>query len=238
MILRTLCLAAGALLAATAPAAPPQWGGSITASSNNLLRGISRSNNDPALSAQIEVQSDAGWLASLWGSTSRVRAIDSTNVELAGTLGYATPLNGDWTLVGSYTHYESPGGFRPAFYRYDEFTADMHFRESLLLSVGYSPNVSRYSLALGPVWHRDAWFYEATWQQELRPHLRAWVGAGYYDLSQHFGSGYWYGSLGLGWRQGHWQLDASYVIPDHTAQRLSVPYIARRRALAALSYAF
>lgn len=238
MILRILCLAAGVLLAAPAPAVPPQWGGSVTLASNHLLRGVSRSSNDPALSAQLEMQSSQGWLISLWGSTSRVRSIDSTTVELAGTLGYARAMNDDWTLVGSYTHYESPWGYRPTFYRYDEFTVDVHFRESLLLSVSYSPDVSRYSASLGPVWQRNAWAYEATWQHDLRPHLRGWVGLGYYDLSDLFGDGYWYGSVGLGWRQGHWQFDASYVIPDHSARYLSYPESASRRALAAVSYAF
>lgn len=238
MILRILCLAACVLPMPVALAAAPQWGGNVTASSDNLLRGVSRSSNDPALSAQVEVQESSGWLASLWASTSRVRAIDSTSVELAGTLGYARPLNADWTLVGSFSHYESPWGYRAGFYRYDEFTADLHFRESLLLSVSFSPDVSRYSSTFGPVWHRNAWAYEATWQHELRPHLRTWAGLGYYDLSDLFGDGYWYGSLGLGWRQGRWQLDASYVIPGHDARRLSYPDSARRRVLGALSYRF
>jgi uncharacterized protein (TIGR02001 family) len=238
MILRILCLAACVLPMPVALAAAPQWGGNVTASSDNLLRGVSRSSNDPALSAQVEVQESSGWLASLWASTSRVRAIDSTSVELAGTLGYARPLNADWTLVGSFSHYESPWGYRAGFYRYDEFTADLHFRESLLLSVSFSPDVSRYSSTFGPVWHRNAWAYEATWQHELRPHLRTWAGLGYYDLSDLFGDGYWYGSLGLGWRQGHWQLDASYVVPDHYARRVSYPGSAGRRLLGALSYSF
>ena len=242
MMRRTLSFAASTLLAAAmsaaAQAAPPQWGGSLTLSSNHLLRGVSRSSNDPALSAQVQVQSLDGWLASLWVSSSRPRVQDSTTLEFAGTLGYARRIDQDWTLVGSYTHYEKPWGFRPGFYRYDEFTADLHWRESLLLSVSYSPDLSRYAPAYGPVWNRNAWTYEATWQQELRPHLRAWAGAGYYDLSDLYDDGYWYGSVGLGWRQGRWQLDASYVIPDHTATRLSYPGAARRRVLAALSVSF
>jgi len=227
-----------AMSATAARAAPPQWGGSLTLSSNHLLRGVSRSSNDPALSAQLQVQSDAGWLASLWASTSRPRTQDSTTVEFAATLGYARPLSQDWTVVGSFTHYEKPWGYRPGFYRYDEFTADLHWRESLLLSVSYSPDTSRYAPLYGPVWNRDAWTYEATWQQPLRAHLRAWIGGGYYDLSQLFDEGYWYGSLGLGWRQGRWQLDASYVVPDHRARQLSYPGAARRRVLGSLSISF
>jgi uncharacterized protein (TIGR02001 family) len=235
---RTLCFAAAALLAAGAQAAPPQWSGSLTLSSDPLLRGVSRSSHDPALSAQVQVQSADGWLASLWASTSRVRAIDSTTAEMAATLGYALPVNDDWTVVGSYSHYESPWGFRPGFYRYDEFTLDLHWRESLLLSASYSPDTSRYAAFYGPVWQRNAWTYEATWQHQLDTGLRAWAGLGYYDLSNLFDSGYWYGSLGLGWRHGHWQLDASYVVSSHEARHLSYPGTAGRRLLGSLSYAF
>jgi len=238
MYRRILCFAMAALVAALARAAPPQFSGSLTLSSDHLLRGVSRSSHDPALSAQVQGQSPDGWLASLWASTSRVRALDSTSVEMAATLGYALPLNEDWTAVGSYSHYESPWGFRPGFYRYDEFTVDLHWRESWLFSASYSPDTSRSASVYGPVWHRNAWAYEATWQHELKAGLRAWAGVGYYDLSDLFDSGYWYGSLGLGWRRGHWQLDASYVVPANEARRLSYPGTAGRRVLASLSYGF
>lgn len=238
MIRRTVCLIGGLLLGAQAAAAAPQWSGSVMLASNHLMRGVSRSSNDPAASAEVQAQFADGWSAGLWASTSRVRPIDAATVELAATLGFGAALNDDWALRGSYSHYESPWQYRAGFYRYNEFTVDLRFRDSLLVSASYSPDTSRYAAAYGPVWRRDATAFEASWQRSLAPGLRGHVGAGYYDLSDLFGEGYWYGSAGLSWTWRRWQLDASYVHPDRTAADLSYPGDARRRGLVTLRRTF
>jgi uncharacterized protein (TIGR02001 family) len=231
MLRRLLSLIACAAWLPAAVAEPPAWGGSIALATDHLLRGTSRSSNDTALSAEVHVESASGWLAALWSSTSRVRTGESTTVELAATLGYGASLGDDWSLRGSLTHYESPWHSRADFYRYDEFTLDLRFRAALLLSVSYSPNTSRFGAAFGPVWKRNALAYEATWQHELRRGLRGFAGAGYFDLSDLFGKGYWYGSAGLSLSHRHWHLDAAYVIPQRRARELSYYGTADRRAL-------
>jgi uncharacterized protein (TIGR02001 family) len=231
------CLACLAPLA-EAPAAEPQWGGAVTLSSNYLLRGVSRSNNDPALSAELHGQLASGLFGSLWASTSRVRAADDTSVEFGATLGFVARINDNWATSWSYSHYESPGFAFADFYRYDELKVDLRFQERLQLSVSHSPNTSRYAPGYGPVWHRSATAFEAGYQQRLGHGLRGYAGAGYYDLSALFGQGYWYGSLGFGWSAGHWSVDLSYVIPDSAARRLSYPPAADRRALASLAFSF
>lgn len=227
-----------ALAALPALAAAPQWGGSITATSNYLLRGTSRNYNDPALSTEIHAEFSQGWFASLWASTTRLRYGASTTAELAGTLGYDGRVTDSWSWVGSFTHYEAPWSGSAAAYSYDEFTLDLDWRERLLLSVTWSPDTSRYAPAYGYVRNRDALAWEASYQQELYPNLRAYAGIGYYDLSALFDSGYWYGSAGLNWAWHRWQVDASYVLPSDAARRLSYPGAARRRAVASLSFNF
>lgn len=226
------------LLSAPAWAAGPEWGGSATLASNHLLRGISRSNNEPSFSAEVHAQGTGGWFAGLWGATSRVRWQDSTTLDLAATLGFGTTLVTDWNWRISLSHYDSPWQFRPDFYRYDELTLDLRWRERLLLSASYSPNTSAYSQADGPVWRRQAWAYEATWQQALRSDLHGHAGVGYYDLSSHFGEGYWYGSLGLAWTWQHWRADLSYIHPGAAARRLSYAGTARRGPLFGIRYVF
>lgn len=226
-----------ALVALPALPATPQWSGSISAGSDYLLRGTSRNYNDPALSTEIHVGFSRGPFASLWASSTRLRYGDATTAELAGTLGFAGRLGGDWTWTGSFTHYETPWS-RAAEYRYNEFTLDMDWRERLLLSVSWSPDTSRFAPEYGYVTSRSAMAWEAGYQQELYRNLRAYAGAGYYDLSNLFGTGYWYGSVGLGWSWRRWQLDASYVLPADAARRLSYPGAAQRRAVANLSFSF
>ena len=236
---RAAAVAVSCLLSALpAVSRAAQWGGSATLSSDNLLRGVSRSANDPALSAELHVQFLQGAFAGIWASTSRVREQDDVSVELAGTIGYGGALDEDWSLRGTYTHYESPWAEFSDFYRYDEFTLDLRFRTMLLLSVSYSPNTSRYASAHGPVRDRKALAYEASYQRELPLRVRLHAGVGYYDLSDLFGEGYWYGSAGVGWTWQRWQLAAAYVATDDTAADLSYAEAAGDRALFSVSFVY
>lgn len=225
-------------LALPAMAATPQWNGSITASSDYLLRGTSRNYNDPALAAEIHAQSSGGTFASLWASSTRLRYGAKTTAEFAATLGHAGSIDEDWSWVGSFTHYETPWSGGGAAYRYNELTLDLDWRERLLLSATWSPDTSRYAPAFGWARDRHAWAWEAGYQQELRRNLRAYAGVGYYDLSNLFGTGYWYGSLGIGWTWHRWQLDTSYVVPGDDARRLSYPGAARHRLVGSVSFNF
>jgi uncharacterized protein (TIGR02001 family) len=226
------------LLPPALQAGAPQSGGSVTASSNYLLRGVSRSSNDPALSAELHTQFTNGLFGNLWASTSRPRTADDTSAELAATLGIALPVSDSWSARLTYTHYESPWSSRTGFYRYDEISADFSLRDRLYLSASYSPNTSRYAPGYGPVWNRDASAFEASYQQPLTATLRAHAGAGYYDLSALYGEGYWYSSAGLGWHRGKWAIDLSLVWPDAAARRLSYERAAEKRLLGSLSFAF
>jgi uncharacterized protein (TIGR02001 family) len=227
-----------ALVALPALAAAPQWGGSITASSDYLQHGTSRNYNDPALAAELHAQLDSGLFASLWASSSRLRYVAATSAELALTAGYNRRFDQDWSWTASFTHYAAPWSVYEAGYRYDELSMDLDWREHLLLSVSWSPDTSRYAPGYGLVGKRRATAWEVSYQQELHRDLRAYAGIGYYDLSALFGSGYWYGSVGLGRTWRRWQLDMSYVLPGKAARRLSYPETARRRVVASLAFIF
>jgi uncharacterized protein (TIGR02001 family) len=238
MLRRLSCLCLCLLLLPSLQAASPDWGGSLVLSSDNLLRGTSRSSSDTAFSGELHAQLPSGWLAGLWASTSRVRPADPATVDFAATVGFGAALGDDWMLRGSLTHYESPWQNRSGFYRYNEVTLDVRYRESLLLSASYSPDTSRFASAYGPVWKRNAVSYEASWQHGLRGGLRGHVGVGYYDLSDLFGEGYWYGSTGLSWSRAHWQVDAAYVIAGRRAEALSYLGDGGKRGLFSVGYFF
>jgi uncharacterized protein (TIGR02001 family) len=232
------CIAGCLLVGPLAQAAPPQWGGSVTLASDYLLRGVSLSSNDPALSAEVHVQFPGNFFASAGVITSRYRPSADITPELSATLGYAAPLGEDWFERISITHYESPWSAFPDFYRYDELTAELTWRDRWRLSVSYSPNTSRYAPVYGPVWHANALGFETSFQQPLRHGLQAFAGVGYYDLSDLFGDGYWYGSLGASLVRQKWQFDLSWVMPEATAQHLSYPGTAGQRLLATLTRNF
>lgn len=231
-------LMGGLLLAPMAQAAPPQWGGSVTLASNYLLRGVSRSSNDPALSAEVHAQFSGSFFASAGVITSRVHPRADITPELSATIGIAGQLDEDWFGRVSVTHYEMPWSAFPDFYRYDELTAELTFRDRWRVSASYSPNTSLYAPAYGPVSDGSTFAYEASYQYPLRPGLQAFAGAGYYDLDDLFGEGYWYGSIGasLTWRR--WQLDLSWVMPEAAAQHLSYAGTAEQRLLGTLTRSF
>lgn len=226
--------------AAVQPALPAtlDWGGSLTAASDYLVRGTSRNYNDPVLATEIHVQSRRGLFASLWVSSTRLRYEDPVTAELAATLGFSGSFADSWTWTASLAHYETPWSKRATEYRYDEFTLDLAWRERLLLSASWSPNTTRYSPEFGFARRRQAMAWELSWQQQLPHSLRAYAGVGYHDLSALFDRGYWYGSIGMGWSWRRWQLDVSYVAPDADARRLSYPGAAGRRAVAGLGFNF
>jgi uncharacterized protein (TIGR02001 family) len=233
-----LIIAAGALLAPPLSAAAAEWGGSVALSSNHLLRGVSRSSNDPSLSADLHAQGAGGWFAGLWAATSRVRPFDDTTVDLAATLGVGGTAGESWNWRASYSHYESPWQVQASRYRYNEITLDLQLGDVLLFTASWSPDSVAYSPYLGSQPRRDTFAYEVALQQQLAAGWRVHGGAGYHDLSQHFGEGYAYGSVGGGWSRGPWQFDLSYVHPGRAARRMSWLGTARRHALGRLVYLF
>lgn len=235
---RLLCLWSCLLLAPMARAAPPQWGGSIVLSSDYLLRGVSRSDEEPAFSTELHTQWSNGVFAGIWASTARPRTQAATTMEFSATLGYAHTLGENWLARTSFSHYETPWSSVPGFYAYDELTVDVIYLERLYLSASFSPNTSRYAPLWGPAWHRNAAAYEASYQHAFTPLIHGALGLGYFDLSDLFGDGYWYSSAGLALNRGHWRLDLSYVITSGAAKRLTYGGSADNRALASLSYSF
>jgi hypothetical protein len=206
--------------------------------SNQLSRAVSRSGNDPSLSMQIHAQGGSGWFAGLWAATSRVRPFDDTSLDVAATLGLGGTLGSQWSWRASLSHYENPWQTGTAWYRYNELTLDVQLRDTLLFSASWSPDTSAYSIIRGPALNRDAFAWEVSYQHVLAPALRGFAGAGYYDLSDHFGEGYWYASAGLGWSWRRWRVELAYVHPGPAAERLTWPGTARRRAVASLGYDF
>jgi len=224
-------------MASLAVAAPPQWGGEITLASDHLLRGVSRSTNDPSLSAEMHAQGSQGWFAGAWAATSRVSETYDTSVDLAATLGMGGTWGENWNWRGSYSHYQSPWQRNASWYRYNEFTLDMAFGDALLFSASWSPDTAAYSAYLGTVRRGDAFAYELSLQHTLIGKLRGQTGIGYYDLSSQLGEGYWYGSIGVGWTWQRWHTSVSYVHTSDAAQRFW-PETARRGAVASVSYGF
>jgi len=105
------------------PAAPPNpWVGSLTLASDYLFRGLTQTNEKPALQGGLEYDDPSGIYAGFWGSsiswlsdTSTSAAHVSSNVEFDFYAGYRGKFSDDLGYdVGLYTYYY-PGDYPPGF---------------------------------------------------------------------------------------------------------------------------
>lgn len=109
--------------AAAAPASP--WVGSLTLASDYIFRGLTQTNEKPALQGGLEYDDASGVYAGFWGSNinwlsdySTTDAPVSSSVEFDFYVGYRGKFSDDWGYdVGVYTYYypgDYPSGFTSA----------------------------------------------------------------------------------------------------------------------------
>jgi uncharacterized protein (TIGR02001 family) len=141
-----LPLAAFAQDAPVPPAAEPAspWVGSLTLVSDYLFRGLSQTDQKPALQGSLEYDSASGFYAGFWGSsiswlsdTSTPAARVSSDVELDFYVGYRGKFSEDFGYdAGLYTYYY-PGTYPTGFTRANttEIYGALSFR---FVSIKYS----------------------------------------------------------------------------------------------------
>lgn len=202
-----LAASAAFLFATTAPAASPaQWGGFVAATSDYVLRGVSETRGQPALQADLHFDSGAGSFIGVWASTLRpTRAIDTT-LEFDFYAGHSWFVSTDWRIRTSVVHYEYLDSSWQGPRDYDELNAALAFRDRMVVSVAWSPNVWWYSPAGGPA-RRSAMSYEFTARQPLAGSWYVAGGAGYYDVQRFGDGGYFFWNAGLGFARAQYRVD-------------------------------
>jgi uncharacterized protein (TIGR02001 family) len=190
--------------------AAESWGGSLAVTSDYLVRGISRSNEEPALQADLHVATDGGLIGGIFSSSVQLDSGDQRSAELSAFLGRAWQLSGAWRakLLASYYGYlNSDAGSQ---YNYAELGFEATFDEWLDIDVVYSPDAPRYvyGRGLARVTSKTA---EISGRTPWSHHLAATAGAGYSELSGPGGSGYAYWSAGGVLDLAPWSFSLTYV---------------------------
>jgi uncharacterized protein (TIGR02001 family) len=197
-----------------APSTCADWGGSIGVSSDYVVRGITESDDRPAVQGDLHYRVGDGTLTGAFGGVSASsirRAPDSgTAADLSGYLGYARSFSDDWSGKLMYVHYAWPGTMPRRVYDYDEFSATAGWRDRVFGSVAWSPDRAAYS-EYGGASGRSARACDLFLRQPLPKAFSADAGIGYQDLRGLAGQGYYYWNAGLGYELGQAQLDVSYV---------------------------
>ena len=211
-------------MAATIAAADEHVGGSAALTSDYRLYGLSQSDGNPAMQAEIHYVGNPGarftWFGGLWASTVRLSSRQPTSVQLEGFLGYQWALDADWQLRLAYGHYAHPWNSLLSRYDYDELSAAVAWRDAVSFAVAWSPNTDLYSSDRGYAGNERAVSYELTGHIPVWRTLALVGGVGYRDLQALFDTGYWYASAGLAYDAPRVHLSAIRAVPDNTARHL------------------
>lgn len=226
----------GLLAAAATPvsARAQDWGGSLAATSDYIVRGITRSDGDPSVQGDLHDSLGQHWFGGFSAATVRFGPDAPISAELGVYAGYRQALGDNWQAKLTATHYDYPGSRYRNQSRYDEIAIGTSWHERWFLSAsvlpdasvdstyGYSRNVAPYSSA--PTYenatNRPAYALDTALHQPLLAGWSVNVGLGYYDLHQLTGSGYYYWNGGVACDFGRAQLDFAYVGASAAASSL------------------
>lgn len=198
-------------------------GGSVGVTSDYRLEGLSLSAGKAAAQAELHVQlpteERGGWYAGLWASTVRLANQTSSSGQIGAFLGREFAMGPDWLGSVTVSHYAHPWNALLKQYDYDELTVGASFRDRLKFTAAWSPDTDLYS-HYGFIENRRSLAYEVAGTVPLRGPVGASAGIGFRDVSDFFGTGYWYGSAGLSYDRGPLHASVMRVQTDRTARRL------------------
>src|SRR5579862_3295711 len=181
------CLLTWTLLAA--PAAPVcaassetglSWGGNLAVTSDYIYRGVSESDGQGALQADLHAETQDGTFAGLWAST-RDRSLEpGAGGDLEVYLGHRFELSGAWSAsLSARSHYLLGGGAGEPSDDYQELAASLTWLDRWSVSVTAIPSAVRY-------WYYQrqprspAWVADSAGQWLLGSGLFVTAGVGYY----------------------------------------------------------
>jgi len=192
---RAAALIAIASLIPSALPAAEIWGESLAATSDYLIRGISRSNQHAALQADVHVATEGGFIGGVFASSVKFDSGDTRNAEVSAFAGFSPPQAGLWRtrmLASYYAYLWNDSGSQ---YNYAELTFEAAYDNWLGFDVVYSPDAPRYLRAEGLTAVRST-SAEVNLRTSPYRHFAAAGGAGYSDLAGPGGRGYAYWSVG------------------------------------------
>jgi uncharacterized protein (TIGR02001 family) len=203
------------------------FGGSLVLTSNYIYRGVSSSDNEAAIQADLHVANDGGTFVGVWGSSRDSQLEPYANSELEIYLGHRFELGNAWsaTLTGRARYLV--GGTQEVSDDYQEIAAAITWLDAWTVSLTAIPNAPRY-------WFYDrlsrapAFVAEMSAQWLVYDGFFLTGGAGYYRVTGtgpgiEAAYGYAYGNLGIAWEHRHWRIDIGYYITGEKAQVL-MPY--------------
>ncbi len=195
------------------------WGGSIDLTSDYLVRGISRSDDHPALQLDLHYVSSSGFFAGAFASSTQIDPEARRDAELSAFLGYVWSDGSDWQGKILAANYSYPWNQAGSLYNYDEIDLQVSYQQWIQIAVAVFPDVRRYSYdgGVARVMSESA---ELNLQRPLIGRLSATAGVGYYEEGGADRAGYAYWSVGAAYDWSPISLGLSYVGASGAANSL------------------
>jgi uncharacterized protein (TIGR02001 family) len=195
------------------------WGGSLGVTSDYVVRGITRSNDQAALQLDLHYLNASGFTAGLFASNTQIDPYDPRDAELNAFVGFAWSAGSDWRGKALLSHYAYPWNMERHAYDYDELDVEWVFRDWLNLAAVYSPDEPRYLPARGLVGVTST-AAEVGVQRPVLRSLSATAGVGYSRFDGQSPQGYAYWSVGAAYDLAPVSLSLSYVNTSAGAKAL------------------
>jgi uncharacterized protein (TIGR02001 family) len=213
--------------------AAESWGGSLAATSDYMVRGISRSNHGAAVQADLHIAFDSGLIGGVFASSVQFDSGDHRNTELSAFVGFAWQTGNAWRTKVLASYYSYPWNDSGSQYNYVELAFEAAYDDWLDLNVIYSPDAPRYFLDKGLA-GVSAETGEVTLHTPWRHRVAATAGVGYSRLGGPRGGGYAYWSAGGVMDLAPWSISLTYVNTDAEAAALFYSAAAHNRWAATL----
>ena len=217
------------------------WSGQIAATSDYVLRGISQTDERPAIQGSLTYDSRSGayvgvWMSSLDASEWYYPA-GTASFETDLFAGYRRTLGGDWAAGIRLTRYIYPDDGEVVDYDYSELEGSLEYRDIVRVSVAWSPDTSLVTRE-GLVVDRDTLAAEVATRWPLRSWLAITAGLGYRDLAGLETGGYAYWSVGLTGQRGPLSVDLAQIGTDSDGRHLFGSDLAGSRTVLSLGWTF
>jgi uncharacterized protein (TIGR02001 family) len=179
------------------------YAGNVTLTSDYVFRGVSQTDEDPALQSGLEIGHSMGFYAGAWASNVDFDAPDGIDNEVNLYAGWVFAFADESELDVQWVRYIYPGARTGFGINYNELIATYSFVDYFSATVAWTNDFLRTD--------ESAFYYRLGAEVPMGDsEFNLTAGAGYNDISNAAGSDYWDFQLGVYRSWGMFTADLSY----------------------------
>ncbi len=178
------------------PAVNAELHGTITGTTNYVWRAYSKSNNEPAIQANLDYSHDSGFYGGLSVSSFNLGpseiefgATSPARLELTPYIGWSFKFFDNWRVDTQYTRYFYDNDIYGKIGDYDEYYLFVHYRDLVTAMVSFADDF--YGI------DGDTFFFELSGRYPLTDYLQFSTTLGYAKTQEVLADDYEYWNVGL-----------------------------------------